>query len=199
MKKEQEILLKKVEAFVKGLLEKELSENMYFHNLEHTLLVVEGVKIIGKENNVNENELFILILAAFLHDIGYTRQYIGHEQTSAEMAERFLLENGLEQAQVKVVTNCIMATKYPQLPNNDFEKIICDADFYHFSLQNYLVFAARLKREWEENLRLVYTDREWYAINIKMLTGHEYFTPFGKQRLQKKKNLNIEKLMQRFT
>lgn len=196
---EQEILLKKVEAYVKGLLEKELPKNMYFHNFEHTLLVVEGVKIIGKENKVNENELFILILAAFLHDVGYTKQYIGHEQASAEMAQDFLLENGLGPAQIKVVANCIMATKYPQFPSNDLEKIICDADFYHFSLQSYTDFATRLKREWEENLRLVYTDREWDAINIKMLTGHEYFTTFGKQILQKKKNLNIEKLIQRFT
>jgi predicted metal-dependent HD superfamily phosphohydrolase len=199
MKKEQEILLQKVEAFVKELLEKELPKSMYFHNFEHTLLVVEGVKIIGKKNNVSENELLTLILAAFLHDVGYAKQYIGHEQVSAEMAQVFLLKNGLERRQIEVVVNCIMATKYPQLPNNDLEKIICDADFYHFSLQNYLAFAARLKREWEENLRLVYTDREWDAINIKMLTGHEYFTSFGKQTLQKKKNLNIEKLIQRFT
>jgi len=199
MEKEQGILLKTVETFVKELLKKELPESMYFHNFEHTLLVVEGVKIIGEQNNVSENELLLLTLAAFLHDVGYTKQYIGHELASAEMAQDFLHENGLESHQIEVVLNCIMATKYPQMPNNHLEKIICDADFYHFSLQNYIVFAARLKREWEENLRLVYSDREWDAINIKMLMGHEYFTTFGKQTLQKKKNLNIEKLMQRFT
>ncbi|KRT13624.1 hypothetical protein ASU31_23685 [Pedobacter ginsenosidimutans] len=199
MEKEQEILLKKVETFVKELLEKELPKSMYFHNFEHTLLVVDGVKTIGRQSNVNENELLTLILAAFLHDVGYTKQYIGHELASAKMAQDFLLENGLERHQIKLVSNCILATKYPQLPGTDLEKIICDADFYHFSLQSYTDFATRLKREWEENLRLVYTDREWDAINIKMLTGHEYFTTFGKQILQKKKNLNIEKLIQRFT
>ncbi|MBT2560829.1 HD domain-containing protein [Pedobacter sp. ISL-68] len=199
MEKEQEILLKKVKTFVKELFEKELPKNMYFHSFEHTLLVVEGVKIICKQNSVSENELLMLTLAAFLHDVGYTKQYIGHELASVKIAYEFLLENGLERDQIEVVSNCILATKYPQLPDTDLEKIICDADFYHFSLQSYTDFATRLKREWEENLSLVYTDREWDAINIKMLTGHEYFTTFGKQILQKKKNLNIEKLIQRFT
>jgi len=198
MEREQEILLKKVEAFVKELFEKELPKSMYFHSFEHTLLVVEGVKIIGKQNGVSENELLTLILAAFLHDVGYTKKYTGHELASVKIAYEFLLESGLKRDQIEVVSNCILATKYPQLPNNDLEKIICDADFYHFSLPNYIAFAARLKREWEENLRLVYSDMEWDAINLKMLVGHEYFTTFGKQTLQKKKNLNIEKLIQRF-
>ncbi|MDQ0966565.1 uncharacterized protein QFZ20_001968 [Flavobacterium sp. W4I14] len=197
MERGQEILLKKVEAFVKELFEKELPKSMYFHSFEHTLLVVEGVRIIGKQNSVTENELLTLTLAAFLHDVGYTKQYSGHELASVKIAYEFLLRNGLKHDQIELVNNCILATKYPQLPNNDLEKIICDADFYHFSLPNYLAFAARLKREWEENLRLVHSDMEWDAINIKMLVGHEYFTTFGKQILQKKKNLNIEKLIQR--
>jgi len=199
MEKGQGMLLKKVEAFVKGLLEQELHKNMYFHNFEHTLLVVEAVKIIGKQNNVSESELLLLTMAAFLHDVGYTKQYIGHELASVEIARDFLLENGFGYQQVEVVSNCILATKYPQLPNTDLEKIICDADFYHFSLQNYIHLAARLKSEWEQNLNLIYSDREWDAINIKMLSEHEYFTTYGKNTLQKKKNLNIEKLIQRFT
>ncbi|QNR86014.1 hypothetical protein H9N25_06175 [Pedobacter riviphilus] len=63
----------------------------------------------------------------------------------------------------------------------------------------YTDFAVRLKREWEENINLAYSHREWDAINIKMLIGHQYFTDYGKQFLQKKKDRNIEKLIQRFT
>ncbi|WP_293304460.1 HD domain-containing protein [Pedobacter sp. UBA5917] len=199
MEKEHNILLIKAETFVKELLEKELPQNMYFHNFEHTLLVVEGVKLIGKQSNIAENDLFLLTLAAFLHDVGYTKQYIGHELASTQIARTFLLENELDPLHIETVTSLILATKYPQLPKNSLEEIICDADFYHFSLQNYTAFADRLKREWEESLHLVYNNREWDAINLDMLTGHQYFTGYGKKILQKKKNLNIEKLVQRFT
>lgn len=199
MEKEHNILLIKAETFVKELLEKELPQNMYFHNFEHTLLVVEGVKLIGKQSNIAENDLFLLTLAAFLHDVGYTKQYIGHELASTQIARTFLLENELDPLHIETVAGLILATKYPQLPKNSLEEIICDADFYHFSLQNYTAFADRLKREWEESLHLVYNNREWDAINLDMLAGHQYFTGYGKKILQKKKNLNIEKLVQRFT
>ena len=199
MEKVHQILIDKVAGYVKVLLENELPVHMYFHDFEHTLLVAEGVKIISTNQILTEEEMLVVTLAAYLHDIGYTQQYIGHEVISAEMAAGFLLANGLNSELTEQVKNCILATKFPQLPNNDLEKIVCDADFYHFSLRNYTDFAERLKREWEENLNLVYSNREWDAINIKMLTGHEYFTDYGKQLLQKKKNLNIEKLIQRFT
>ncbi|MGM9478347.1 HD domain-containing protein [Pedobacter sp. GSP4] len=199
MEKERGALLKSVEAFVKVLLAEKLPANMYFHNFEHTLLVVEGVKMIGKQSNVSENDLQLLTLAAFLHDVGYTCQYLGHEQASVEIAQKFLLENGCSEKDIEIVSKLIIATRYPQLPQNSLEKIICDADFYHFSLPDYISFAARLKREWEEILQLMHNDREWDAINLDMLAEHTYFTDFGKKILQKKKMLNIEKLIQRFT
>lgn len=192
-------MISRVSNYVEGLLEKELPEHMYFHNFEHTLLVVAGVKIIGAHSHVSEQEMLTLTLAAYLHDIGYTRQYIGHEAISAEMAGNFLTSNGLGSVAVEQVQQCILATKYPQLPHNNLQKIICDADFYHFALPAYTDFALRLKREWEENINLAYSYREWDAINLKMLTSHQYFTGYGMQFLQKKKERNIEKLIQRFT
>ncbi|QNR86013.1 HD domain-containing protein [Pedobacter riviphilus] len=113
---EEEILISRVSDYVQELLENELPGHMYFHNFEHTLLVVEGVKIIGAHSAVSEHEMLVLTLAAYLHDIGYTRQYIGHETISAEMAGTFLNTNGLSSLDVEQVKNCILATKYPQLP-----------------------------------------------------------------------------------
>ncbi|MCZ4244087.1 HD domain-containing protein [Pedobacter punctiformis] len=195
----QEILLEKVRWFTENLLKTNLPDSMYFHNYKHTLLVVEGVTLIGKATGLSDNDQFILTVAAFLHDVGYTQKYIGHELSSANIAETFLLENGLEPEKVMQVKACIMATSYPQFPSNTLEMIICDADFYHFALKDYLLYAHRLKQEWEEKLGLIYSGRQWDALNLEMLARHEYFTAYGKQFLQPKKNLNIEKLIQRFT
>lgn len=191
-------MISRVSDYVQELLENGLPQHMYFHNFEHTLLVVEGVKIIGAYSAVSEHEMLVLTLAAYLHDVGYSQQYIGHEDISAEMAGTFLNTSGLSSLDIELVQNCILATKYPQLPHTLLEKIICDADFYHFALPTYTDFALRLKQEWEENINLAYSHREWDTINIKMLTGHQYFTDYGKQFLQKKKERNIEKLIQRF-
>ena len=193
-----EILLRKVAVFVKECLQSRLSLQMYFHNLGHTLLVVNGVKRIGKAEGLSKDELFILELAAFLHDVGYTEKYWGHEEESTRIAAEFLGANGLALEKIALVKKCIVATKFPQHPVSKLEQVICDADFYHFSLPDYQDYASRLKTEWETNLDLFYTDVEWDELNLKMLSAHVYFTDYGGNILQQKKALNIAKLKSRF-
>ncbi|GAA4214070.1 hypothetical protein GCM10022289_47130 [Pedobacter jeongneungensis] len=197
MDKEADILLNKVKLFVEDRLKNRLSQKMYFHNLEHTLLVVEGVQVIGGEDGLSKADHLVVVLAAFLHDLGYTEKYIGHEEASAAIAAEFLLANGFSQERTELVSGCIMATRFPQYPKNELEMVICDADFYHFSLNDYQNYADRLKAEWEENLGLIYTDVAWDTLNLEMLRRHEYFTAYGRKTLQEKKMLNIEKLIAR--
>lgn len=195
----EEILLTRVERFVEDRLKNRLSNKMYFHNFEHTLLVVEGVQLIGRAVGLNDDECFLLILAAFLHDVGYTEKYVGHEEESANIAAEFLTENGLEPEKIEVVKGCIKATKFPQQPENKLQMVICDADFYHFALRDYQDYADRLKAEWETNLNLFYTNLEWDTLNFNMLSAHEYFTPYGKEVLQEKKKFNLESLKNRIS
>lgn len=170
---------------------------MYFHNLEHTLFVVEGVKRISRAENRDDDERFILILAAFMHDIGYTEKYSGHEEASAFIAAAFLRKNGLPEDIIEAVLGCIIATKFPQVPTNEMEMIICDADLYHFAMPKYQGFAERLKAEWENNLNLYLSELEWDKLNLEMLSTHKYFTAYGKNVLQKKKERNVRKLRNR--
>jgi len=197
MDRKADTLLSKVGSFVEDRLKSRLSQKMYFHNLEHTLLVVEGVQVIGSHEGLSKEDHLIVILAAFLHDLGYTEKYIGHEEASAAIAAEFLLENGFDQERITLVRECIMATRFPQYPKNELEMVICDADFYHFALNNYQEYADKLKAEWEENLDLVYPVTTWDTLNLEMLSRHEYFTTYGKKTLQEKKMLNIQKLINR--
>ena len=159
---------------------------------------MNGVKRIGKAEGLSKDELFILELAAFLHDVGYTEKYWGHEEESARIAAEFLGANGLGLEKIALVKKCIVATKFSQHPVSKLEQVICDADFYHFSLPDYQDYASRLKTEWETNLDLFYTDVEWDELNLKMLSAHVYFTDYGENILQQKKALNIAKLKSRF-
>lgn len=79
-------LLTEVVSFVGARLKSRLSQKMYFHNLEHTLLVVEGVQLISRHVGLSKSDRLVVILAAFLHDLGYTEKYIGHEEASADIA-----------------------------------------------------------------------------------------------------------------
>ncbi|WP_316832094.1 HD domain-containing protein [Pedobacter aquatilis] len=194
---EKQFILNQTAHFIKDIYTNQLPEGMYFHNYAHTQLVVEAVRLISENENCSTDEKFSLHLSAMLHDIGYTEKYIGHEELGAKMAADFLIKLKIDEGVIAEIQRCIMATTYPQDPKSAIERIICDADFYHFSLKEYLNYASLLKKEWEQKLNMFFSNQEWDSLNLKLLLEHEYFTEYGKTILQKRKMINIEKLMLR--
>jgi len=187
-------LLKQVEEFATSLLEHRLSEILYFHNLAHTYEVVAATIDIGKNCGLSEEELETVTIAAWFHDVGYCDIYKGHEQHSASIAAKFLGKSGTDQFRIEQIISCILATRMPQHPITLLEMIICDADFYHFSRTDYPQHEQALKKEWDLNLHLQYTEAQWNSLNAKMLKEHHYWTHYGKTVLQLKKEENIARL-----
>ena len=180
--------------FVTALFADELSLQLSFHSAYHTGNVVIAAKEIGVNIGLSPEELDLVTIAAWFHDTGYTKRYAGHEQLSVNIAMDFLADSGLDAQYIEKITSCILATTFPQSPKNVMEMVLCDADFYHFSRANYPKFEASLRREWEICLNVHYTDEQWNALNLDMLTNHEYFTGYGKTVLQSRKRFNIDRL-----
>ncbi len=185
-----------VRDYVQRLFREKLNPKLYFHNVAHTQHVVNAVREIGMGAGLSNKELETVLLAAWFHDTGYTETYQQHELASVEIALRFLAAYHLPQPQLDKVSACILATQFPQQPVSLMEKVICDADFYHFSMENYLAFAQSLKQEWEEVIGLQYSPLQWNSINLEMLRNHQYFTSFGQHKLQSCKEKNIRLLQQ---
>src|SRR5688572_12715310 len=87
-------ILTKAEEFVSALFNEKLPPKLVYHDYLHTLETVEGAKEIGEKSGLNEVDLEIVQLAAWLHDTGYTETYVGHEAKSVDIAEAFLKKNG---------------------------------------------------------------------------------------------------------
>ncbi|WP_158542185.1 HD domain-containing protein [Pedobacter chinensis] len=180
--------------FVTDLFAEELSVQLSFHSAYHTGNVVIAAEEIGLNAGLSTEELDLVAIAAWFHDTGYTRGYSGHEQLSVIIARDFLADNGLDAQRIEKITSCILATVFPQRPKNKLEMVLCDADFYHFSRDDYPGFEVSLRKEWETCLNLHYTDEQWNALNLEMLTNHQYFTVYGKTVLQERKQRNIDQL-----
>lgn len=180
--------------FVTSLFASELSLQLSFHSARHTGNVVLAAREIGLNTGLSSEELDLVTIAAWFHDTGYTKGYAGHEQLSINIARDFLTDNGLDAQRTEMITSCILATMFPQQPKNKLDMVLCDADFYHFSRSSYPRFEALLRREWEVCLNMHYTDDQWNAINLEMLTNHEYFTSYGKTVLQAGKEQHINNL-----
>lgn len=188
---------KQSEEFVRKFLLAKLPENRYFHNIDHARTVANAVVEIGLHCSVSKEELSVLTVAAWFHDTGYCFEYSGHENSSMDIAGKFLSSENCNEWFISKVLNCISATRYPQQPNGLLEQVICDADLYHFSEASYEVIVNKLRMEWARVLKKKYTDYEWNTMNLELLINHNFFTNYGKEVLEVRKQRNITMLKDR--
>lgn len=187
-----EQLLENVRDYVMKLLQETLSPELHFHNVNHTLEVVAASQEIGAHCGLSADEMNVLVTAAWFHDTGYSKIYIGHEAISKAIADDFLKKHNCDQKFIDVVLDAIEATKFPQLPKSLIEEVLCDADLYHFTRPDYPRYATAIRSEFETFMGKIYSDDDWKKINCKMLTLHNYFTSYGKDVLTKFKEVNIK-------
>ena len=182
----------KAESFIFALCKDKLSPDYIYHNFNHTLRVVNSVKIIIGEEQVSEEEAEMLVLAALFHDTGYIEGATEHEEKSALIAEKFLIENNFSSHKATQVADLIRMTKLNAEPHTHLERIIRDADCAHFADKNFNSLSELLREEWKLTEDKCFTDLEWALGNRKMLMqDHRFYTEYGKSTLQPLKEDNI--------
>ena len=71
-------------------LQKELSPNLYFHSLDHSLDVLRSACHLNCLEELNETESLLIETAAVYHDAGMIITYLNHEAVSAQLAREIL-------------------------------------------------------------------------------------------------------------
>lgn len=170
-----------------------------FHNAEHTREVFLSAKMIGYYEEISDEDLEPVLLAALLHDLGNATCFKGHELVSMDIAESYLMAQGYPKGKTTTVTRCIQATHMPQRPNDILESILCDADLHHLGGTDYLAKNKALRQEWATFHDLVFTDENWRQLNIDFLQEHTFFTKYGKEILEPGKQKNLELLKNQTT
>jgi predicted metal-dependent HD superfamily phosphohydrolase len=191
-------IVKKTGDFVYELLKAKLPRNFVFHDYNHSLDVVKACKEIGKKSDLNEDEMEIVLLASWFHDVGYIEKYEGHEEKSAEIAEKFLKENNYPQDKIEQVKGCILATKYPQSPKNLLEEVVCDADLAHIAMDDYLDKSDLLRVEWEKCTNRTFSEVDWLKHEIDFFSRHKFFTKYAKKEFEENKIAHLLKIQKRY-
>lgn len=183
-------LLTEVEAYITELYQKNIPSAFEYHDLQHTREVVHYSRIIGKEENLNEEEMETLLLAAWFHDSGFAVEKYNHENHSVGIAKEFLF-NRISQERMNIIAEAILSTRLPQYPRNKIARILCDADTYHLSLEEeFLIRSEKLKNEWRNDYGMELDDRTFWDQTAFFINIHEYYTNYGKTILQPGKEYN---------
>ncbi len=108
-------ILEQAQHYVRSFFDTHVNDKLLYHNRKHTEQVVEAAVQIAQHYQLNDDEFFIVKVAASFHDIGYlTGAGPGHEERGANMAEAFLGGTGVDRAIIDSTRKCILATQLPQ-------------------------------------------------------------------------------------
>jgi predicted metal-dependent HD superfamily phosphohydrolase len=188
-------LIKQIDTYITGIFSAETDKQLLYHNLIHTQQVVSNCAKIATHYKLNEKDYFIVISAAWFHDIGYfVGNATGHELTGADMAAAFLKEKGVEGETITAVKKCIIATCMPQSPNALLEQIVCDADLFMFGTDDFDKRNKLMRKEAEWHFNKKISKSEWRKSTIQLLESHHFHTNYVRQLLNTKKVENLENL-----
>lgn len=188
-------LLNQVEAYIFNLFKDKLSCEYLYHDYLHTLRVVTALNELIEGEAVSEQNALHIRLAGWFHDSGYIYGGKEHEEKSCELFIAFMKDHADEKVNQKEVCRLIMATQMHHTPVDLLEMCMKDADYYHFTLENYPEHCSLLKSELECVKNNSISELEWTQENLMMLTKNHYFyTGYAKKHWQKKKENTIFKL-----
>ena len=189
-------LLEKIESFVVSTLNEKLDKKIVYHGLSHTLRVVEKATELADEAKLDETVKERLLMAAWFHDVGFTKIIEGHEVESARIASDFLNKEGVEANIIEEVNQIILATKMDVVPTTISEKLLRDADCSHLGSKNYTEFSQLLQKEIELLSGEKIKETDWLNKNIDFLTnGHRFHTDIAVRKWEKQKAKNLAQLL----
>ena len=80
-----------------------------------------------------------------------------------------------------------------QRPEDLLSEMLCDADLDYLGTDNFYVNAFKLYREWSE-LGNVMNLKQWFELQIKFLSNHQYFTKTAIKLREKQKKHHLEQI-----
>jgi uncharacterized protein len=168
-----------------------LSPALTYHGKHHTLDVFAVSEQLFISEKVSENDTLLVLTAALFHDVGFLRHYRDHEAHSCRFAQEMLPNFGYRGGAIKKICSLIRATKIPQSPKNLLERILCDADLDYLGRDDFYAIGQTLFQEMRV-LKMIDTEENWNAIQIRFLEKHAYFTESNQQERAalKEKHLN---------
>ena len=182
------------QKYVSALFDKYISDKLRYHNIRHTENVVVAARLIASECNISGAELEMLLVAAWFHDVGYLETIKDHETLSGKKARVFLEKRGKDRFFIDQVERCIAATKIPQSPIDRLSAILCDADLFYLSQDDFMTDTRIFWNELAAINGQAESDAAYLKQSLRFFENHSYKTDYGKTVLEPGKVANIQKI-----
>lgn len=189
-------LIKQTEDFVLDLLNENLGEEHVFHNAQRTQEVVNAVQKLLDENQLENGNEEVLVVAAWFLYTGCTINGENVGEHSGEIARNFLMsqeypEQGI--AQVEALIADFHSKNEPQSPEAE---LLHDGACHYFSADRLEAKLELYRREEEQIKRSEIPVPKWRNKFIKRLAGkHQFYSAFAKDQWEEGKKENLKQLI----
>lgn len=173
----------------------QLPSYLTYHNLEHTEYVLDKAIFLGRIEDIPEKDLYLLRLAALFHDTGFIENPKNHEEIGCGIARNYLSES-ISEKDLSKVCGMIMATKIPQSPTNQLERIMADADLEYLGTNEFERQGNKLFDELKY-FNPSFSEQAWNELQLTFLEKHEYHTDYCKKFREPKKQDNIDSVKEK--
>ncbi len=182
-------------AFILDKLERELSEQLTYHGVHHTLDVLHITEDLCYLEKISPYATMLLKSAALFHDSGFTIDNKDHEALGCGIARMHLPNYGYTPSEIDQICGMIMATKIPQSPQNKLEMILCDADLDYLGREDFYDIGDTLFEELRA-YQVLQSEQAWNRLQVKFLEHHHFFTPTNQRRRAPQKQSYLLELKQ---
>jgi predicted metal-dependent HD superfamily phosphohydrolase len=190
-------LLDEIKQYVTTYFHTHSNDKLIYHNLAHTENVVNAAIEIANHYRLSDPDYFVVVTAAWFHDIGYYTDPSRHEEKGAEEAAAFLKRQGIDDTTIQTVGNCIRATRLPQSPETLLEKIVADADLFHLGTSRFTETNKTMRKEFIALHNIDVSKEEWRIKTVRLLESHHYHTDYAQLLLNDAKAKHLEKLKEK--
>jgi adenylate cyclase len=156
--------------------------NLHFHKKEFFKKVYDQTELLGRSENVSDEEMLLLLTAATLLFSGLSETYENFENRSADIARRILPEFGFDENQTERVFSLILATKDTYHPQNNLEAVLIDSRMEFIGRIDYLTQVKLLYLE-EKNMVKDFSKEKFIKKQKALVKGFRFFT-VAAQRLR---------------
>lgn len=188
------------ENYIMEILKQKLPDSLRYHSYFHVMDVLSAAIIIAEDEKVNGDDLKLLRIAVLFHDSGFMNTTQNHEAEGCRIVSEVLPQFCFSAIQIEQICGMIMATKIPQSPKTQLEKIICDADLDYLGRDDFYAIGLKLFEEMKIYHRIK-DEKHWNIIQMNFLKSHIYHTKWAHKfrDLRKQEHLNeIIKLVESY-
>lgn len=180
-------------AYILDRLERQLSNQLTYHSLSHTLDVFHTTDELCDLENIAPYERLLLKTAALYHDSGFLINNINHEELGCEIVRENLPNYRYSDKEIEIISSMIMATKIPQSPKNHLEQILCDADLDYLGRKDFYGIGNTLFQELRA-YKVLQDKVAWNKLQVKFLEAHNFFTQSNRYRREQQKQEYLKQL-----